>query len=105
MYDRRYINTPSIAIERFSIERDAMHGEQIRAARALLGWTASDLAERSGVSYPTVQRLDATKGQVGGRHETVEAIRKALEAGGVQFLDAGAIAGGPGVANVRRSEK
>lgn len=75
-----------------------MDGEQIRAARSLLGWTAADLAERSGVSYPTVQRLDATKGQVGGRHETVEAIRKALEAGGVQFLDAGSVAGGPGVA-------
>jgi transcriptional regulator with XRE-family HTH domain len=76
----------------------ALNGEQIKAARALLGWTASDLAERSGISYPTVQRLDATKGPVGGRHDTVEALRKALEAGGVQFMEAGAVAGGPGVA-------
>ena len=75
-----------------------MLGEQIKAARALLGWTASDLAEKSGVSYPTVQRLDATKGPVGGRHETVEAIRKALEAGGVQFLEKGNAAAGSGVA-------
>lgn len=75
-----------------------MLGEQIKAARALLGWTAADLAERSGISYPTVQRLDATKGLVGGRHETVEAIRKALEAGGVQFLEAGQVAAAPGVA-------
>jgi len=75
-----------------------LKGEQIRAARALLGWTASDLAEKSGVSYPTVQRLDATKGPVGGRYETVEAIRKALEAHGVQFLDGGEVAVGPGVA-------
>ena len=75
-----------------------MDGEQIRAARALLGWTAADLADRSGVSYPTVQRMDATRGAVGGRHETVEALRRTLEAGGVQFLDAGQIAGGPGVA-------
>ena len=75
-----------------------MNGEQIRAARALLGWTAADLAERSGVSYPTVQRLDATKGTLGGRYETVEAIRKALEAGGVQFLEAGTAAEGAGVA-------
>lgn len=74
-----------------------MLGEQIKAARALLGWTASDLAEKSGVSYPTVQRLDATKGPVGGRHETVEAIRKALEAGGVQFLEKGHAAAGSGV--------
>lgn len=75
-----------------------MLGEQIKAARALLGWTASDLAERSGISYPTIQRLDATKGPVGGRHETVEAVRKALEAGGVQFLETGHVTAGPGVA-------
>ena len=75
-----------------------MEGEQIRAARALVGWTAADLARESGVSYPTVQRLDATRGQVSGRHETVQAIRKALEAQGVQFLDAGQVAAGPGVA-------
>ncbi|TXH26482.1 MAG: XRE family transcriptional regulator [Elusimicrobia bacterium] len=75
-----------------------MEGEQIRAARALLGWTAADLAEQSGVSYPTVQRMDATRGQVSGRHETVEAIRKALEARGIQFLESGQVAAGPGVA-------
>ena len=75
-----------------------MNGEQIRAARALLGWTAADLAEKSGVSYPTIQRLDATKGVATGRHETVEAIRKALETQGVQFLEAGQVAAGPGVA-------
>ena len=75
-----------------------MNGEQIRAARALLGWTAAGLAERSGVSYPTVQRMDAAKGAVSGRHETVERLRLALEAAGVQFLDAGQIAKGSGVA-------
>lgn len=75
-----------------------MNGEQIRAARALVGWSAADLAERSGVSYPTIQRLDATRGPVSGRYETVEAIRKALEGQGVQFLEGGQIAAGPGVA-------
>ena len=79
-----------------------MDGEQIRAARALLGWTAAALAKQSGVRYPTVQRLDATKGQVGGRHETVEAIRRALEAQGVQFLGSGQVATGPGVALGRK---
>lgn len=75
-----------------------MDGEQIRAARALIGWTAADLAQHSGVSYPTVQRMDAAKGPVSGRHGTVEAIRKALEAQGVQFLEAGQVATGAGVA-------
>lgn len=75
-----------------------MQGEQIRAARALLGWTAADLAERSGISYPTIQRLDATKGPVGGRFETVDAVRRALEAAGIQFLEAGGVSAGVGVA-------
>lgn len=74
-----------------------MTGEQIRAARALLSWTAAELAKNSGVSYPTVQRLDATKGQVGGQHATIEAIRQALEGAGVQFLNAGDGAQGVGV--------
>lgn len=75
-----------------------MNGEQIRAARALVGWSAADLAAKSGVSYPTIQRLDATRGPVSGRYETVEAIRKALETKGVQFLEGGQVAAGPGVA-------
>ena len=75
-----------------------MNGEQIRAARALVGWSAADLAEKSGVSYPTIQRIDATRGPVSGRYETIEAIRRALEAAGVQFLEGGQVAAGAGVA-------
>ncbi len=75
-----------------------MNGEQIRAARALLCWTAADLAEKSGISYPTIQRIDATRGPVTGRYETIEGIRKTLEAAGVQFLEGGEVAQGKGVA-------
>jgi transcriptional regulator with XRE-family HTH domain len=75
-----------------------MTGEQIRAARALIGWKASDLASASGVSMPTIQRIDATRGPVPGRYETIEAIRIALEGAGVQFLESGHVATGPGVA-------
>lgn len=74
-----------------------MTGEQIRAARSLLGWTANDLAEKSGVSYPTVQRLDSTKGMLSGRHDTIEAIRNALSASGIRFIESGDVATGPGV--------
>ena len=74
-----------------------MDGEHIRAARALIGWTARDLAEKSGISYPTVQRIDATRGPVSGRHETIEAIRGALERAGVQFLRGGDLSVGGGV--------
>lgn len=74
-----------------------MTGEQIRAARALLGWKANDLAEASNISVPTIQRLDSTKGQLSGRYETIEAIRKALEAEGIQFLENREVSNGVGV--------
>jgi len=80
-----------------------MHGEQIRAARALLGWRVKDLAEAADVSVPTVQRMDAAKGAVPGRHDTVTSIKSALEAAGVQFLDNGDVSAGPGVA-IRKNE-
>jgi len=64
----------------------------------MLGWRVADLAEASGVSVPTVQRMDASKGTVPGRHDTVTAIRRTLEAQGIQFLDADDTAKGPGVA-------
>jgi predicted transcriptional regulator len=69
--------------------------EQIKAARALLRWTQPDLANASGVSVPTIARLEADGGTLGGRASTVAAIRAALESAGVEFLDANG--SGPGV--------
>lgn len=60
--------------------------EQIRAARGLLKWSAQDLAERAGVSYPTIQRLDSGTGPVGGLATTIEKVLVAFEDAGVQFL-------------------
>ena len=39
---------------------------QIKAARALLGWSQQDLASHSGISYPTIARLEAKEGELGG---------------------------------------
>lgn len=75
-----------------------MTGEQIRAARALLKWSARQLAEASGIGWATVQRLESRDGPLAGYDQTHEAIRKALEARGVQFLEDGQVAAGPGVA-------
>lgn len=66
---------------------------QVKAARALLGWSAHDLAREAGVSYPTIARLEAGDGQLGGRESTVAAIRDALERAGVEFTNGDA----PGV--------
>jgi DNA-binding XRE family transcriptional regulator len=58
---------------------------QIKAARALLGWSQEDLAKFSGVSYPTIARLEATDGPIGGRQETEIKIVRAIVAGGAGF--------------------
>lgn len=68
---------------------------QLKAARALVGVSQEDLAAASGVSIPTVKRLEATDGDLGGRESTGERLIAALEAAGVEFIDPNG--GGPGV--------
>ncbi len=60
--------------------------EQVRAARAMLRWEQKTLAERSGVSLPTIKRLETQAGEMGGNKPTLAAIRRALEAAGVEFI-------------------
>ena len=68
---------------------------QIKAARALLAWSQADLADRSGISEPTVARLESADGELGGREDTAQKLRAAIEAAGVEFIDENG--GGPGV--------
>jgi predicted transcriptional regulator len=71
---------------------------QIKAARAMLDWSQSELAERSGVSEPTVKRLEASDGELGGRAGTAQKIIDALVDAGAEFLDGDySGSGGPGV--------
>jgi transcriptional regulator with XRE-family HTH domain len=60
-------------------------GAQIRAARALLDWTASDLAKKSGVSRMTVQRFERHQGVPPAWPDKLSAVQAALELGGVKF--------------------
>lgn len=60
--------------------------EQIKAARALLGWSQGDLAQASGVSLPTIKRLEAGSGDLGGRPETISALCQALDAAGIDLI-------------------
>jgi predicted transcriptional regulator len=57
---------------------------QIRAARALLGWSQQHLADKAIVSLNAVTRLE--KGNVDSRVSTVGAIEKALTRAGIEFL-------------------
>ena len=60
---------------------------QIKAARSLLGWSQDDLAEKSGISKPTIGRLESQDGEtLGGRQETGAALVAALEKGGIEFI-------------------
>lgn len=68
---------------------------QIKAARSLLGWSQVDLAKMSGVSEPTIKRLEAEDGALGGRASTGDAIAGALIEAGIEFIEENG--GGPGV--------
>ncbi|RUT99945.1 helix-turn-helix domain-containing protein [Mesorhizobium sp. USDA-HM6] len=89
-----------MSIENLSNQPTSVTTRQIKAARALLGWSQEDLAERSAVSEPTIARLEAEDGPLGGRPETVTKIISALVAAGIEFiLENG---GGPGVRLIKR---
>jgi predicted transcriptional regulator len=59
---------------------------QMRAARALIGMDQKTLAERAGVSLPTVQRMEASEGVVRGVVDTLVKVIQALEDAGVVLI-------------------
>ena len=62
-------------------------GDQIRAARALLRWSAKLLAEKSGVSVPTIQRMEVAGGVPTAITKNLEAIEQTLRNAGIEFID------------------
>jgi transcriptional regulator with XRE-family HTH domain len=72
---------------------------QLRAARALLGLDQNRLAELSGVSLATIQRMEASEGNVRGVVDTLVKVVDALSAAGVELIGEGqrSEAGGRGV--------
>lgn len=71
-----------------------MTPEQFRMAKAALGVSNPELAEQTGLHRNTLNKLD--KGE--GKASTVQLVRLTLEAQGIQFLEGGQVAAGPGVA-------
>lgn len=59
---------------------------QIRAARALLGWSADDLAQVASVGIATVRRFETVQGVPSGQVRIMEALKTALENAGVEFI-------------------
>ena len=68
---------------------------QIRAARSLIRWSAEDLAGRSFLSVATIRRAELTDSETSMTAANDLAVRRALEAAGVEFIDENG--GGPGV--------
>ncbi|MER9306940.1 helix-turn-helix domain-containing protein [Mesorhizobium sp. M0293] len=59
---------------------------QMRAARALAGIDQKTLAERAGVSLPTIQRMEASDGVVRGVVDTLMKVIQALDGAGVELI-------------------
>ncbi len=62
---------------------------QLRAARGLLNWSQTRLAEAAGLSLPTIKRMEGVQGPGRSAAQNVEAIQSALEAAGVAFTNGG----------------
>ena len=68
---------------------------QIRAARALLRWSAEDLAHHSAVGVTTIRRAELTEFETSMTKANDLAVRRALENAGIEFIDENG--GGAGV--------
>lgn len=71
-------------------------GAQVRAAKALIGWSGNDLAIKAGIGLSTIRRIEGCDGLLETASvKILQTIQKALEAGGVEFI--GTPDEGPGV--------
>jgi transcriptional regulator with XRE-family HTH domain len=69
---------------------------QLRAARALLGIDQRQLAALSGLSVPTIQRMEASDGVIRGNVDSLMKLISALDTAGIELIDEGAVSPGGG---------
>lgn len=74
-------------------------GTQMRAARALLAIDQRELAQRSSLSLPTIQRMESSDGLIRGNVDSLMKLVDALAAAGIELIGEGAASqsGGRGV--------
>jgi len=68
----------------------------MRAARALLGIDQRELAERSGLSLPTIQRMESSDGVIRGNVDSLMKLVEALAVAGIELIGEGAPSSGGG---------
>ena len=71
-------------------------GPQMRAARALLEIDQRDLAQRAGLSLPTIQRMESSEGVIRGNVDSLMKLVEALAAAGIELIGEGAVSHGGG---------
>jgi transcriptional regulator with XRE-family HTH domain len=71
-------------------------GAQLRASRALLGIDQRKLASMSGLSLPTIQRMEASEGVIRGNVDSLMKLVAALEAAGIELIAENATSSGGG---------
>jgi transcriptional regulator with XRE-family HTH domain len=69
---------------------------QLRAARALLGIDQRELAQRCGLSLPTIQRMEASDGVIRGNVDSLMKLVEALASAGIELIAEGAASSGGG---------
>jgi transcriptional regulator with XRE-family HTH domain len=69
---------------------------QLRAARVLLGLDQRRLAELSGLSVPTIQRMEASEAMVRGNVDSLVKLITALDAAGIELIGEGAVSSADG---------
>jgi hypothetical protein len=87
---KRSKSTPNV-----NMRASPLTSAQIRAARALLRWTAEDLAKASALSVATIRRAELTSEETMMTVANDLTVRRTLEEAGVEFIDENG--GGPGV--------
>lgn len=75
-----------MSIEKKSGNKSKIPVRQLKAARALLSWSQSDLAHHSGVSEPTIARIESEDGFLSGKIDTIEKILSAISKAGVNLI-------------------
>jgi transcriptional regulator with XRE-family HTH domain len=78
------------------VGRSMITAAQLRAARVLLGIDQRRLAELSGLSVPTIQRMEASEAMVRGNVDSLVKLITALDTAGIELIDEGAVSSAEG---------
>jgi ribosome-binding protein aMBF1 (putative translation factor) len=91
----------TICYEYVNMVSKSLTSAQIRAARALIRWSAEDLSRATALSVTTIRRAELTEKETSMTAANELAVRRALEAAGVEFIEENG-SGGPGVRLMKR---